>query len=310
MEKFCHLLIDGGHLIRRIAYTKQGQLQTSDKKPGGVAHGFFSSLIHLSRQYKGNARAYVAFDSGKSEYRVGIYPDYKCKRNDLSNPEYVGPDIHTAKMYIAAVLKIIGIPCFMSPGIEADDFIAALSFQYPTDTVIVSSDQDFFQLVTEEGGVTMLDPIKKVTYDVDKIVGDDYDRDRWLDQLILHKSIVGHSDEIPQICRGLGPKTALPIAKRLSYGCKLLDNRFSDEVMYNLDLLDRNISLYDLRESVSVLRDQISEVISKFIPSPYSGLELEKMVLTALSKWELESVSGNVHPLLSLRVREPIVPNF
>jgi len=299
------LLIDGGHLIRRIAFTPQGQLTTSNGDPSGLAHGFFSSLIYLSRQYAGNARAYVAFDSGVSKYRSDIYSDYKCKREDLTSPDYTGPDIHTAKKYIKAVLNIVGIPCFMVPGIEADDFIAALSYHFPEDTVVISSDQDFFQLVTD--GVTMFDPIRKVTYDVDKIVGDTYDRDCWVDQYILHKCIIGDKDEVPSLVKGLGYVRALPLAKMLSYGCLLpTENKYAIGLLENLENLDRNIQLFDLQESYRVLKDEIIAGINSFVPSKYSGLELEHGVHTALSKWELNSVSRNITHLVNLRSTKPI----
>lgn len=302
-------MIDGGHLIRRVAYTPQGQLTTSMGEPSGIAHGFFSSLIYLSKQYKGNARAYVAFDSGISKYRSDIYPRYKCDREDMTAPEYTGPDIRTAKKYIKAVLQIAGIPCFMSNGVEADDFIAALSFQFPDNSVIISSDQDFFQLVSD--GVTLFDPIRKVTYDVDKIVSDGgYDRSYWVDQYVLFKCITGDKDEVPSLVRGVGPTRALPISKMLCYGCDLSQNKYSAMVREELDNLDRNIQLFDLRVSFEILKDQLRSEIKNFFPPSDSGIMLERKLLTALSKWELDAVSKNVLALLNLRSVYPINVSF
>jgi len=303
-----HLLIDGGHLIRRVAYTAQGSLRTSSGEPSGIAHGFFSSLIYLSKLYKGNAKALVAFDSGKSEFRSKIYPDYKSQREDITSPDYTGPDIHTAKKYIFEVLNTAGIPCFMSPGIEADDFIAALSFLYPEDSVIISSDRDFLQLITET--VKMYDPIRKITYDLNSVVDGKYDRECWLDQLIFHISICGDKDEVPQVCKGLGYERALPFAKALSYGCPLPNNKYTDTVLNSLDDIERNISLFDLRVSTQELKEVLMREISSFSPPEKGGIELEMQVYSLLSKWELKSVSKNVRDLLSLRFKNKIVEKF
>lgn len=303
------MLIDGGHLIRRVAYTQQGQLTTARGEPSGIAHGFFSSLIYLSRQYKGNARAYVAFDSGISKYRSEIYPRYKCDREDLTSSDYTGPDIITAKRYIRAVLQIAGIPCFMTSGVEADDYIAALSFQFPDNSVIISSDQDFFQLVTN--GVTLYDPIRKVIYDRETIVNKGgFDQDHWVDQYIFFKCIIGDKDEVPSLVKGVGPTRALPIAKMLCYGCDLDESKYSVMVKEKLDDLDRNIKLFDLRVSFDYLKDQLREEIQNFLPPKDTGLLLERKLLTALSKWELDSVSRNASLLLSLRSVYPIIPSF
>jgi 5'-3' exonuclease len=304
-----NLLIDGGHLIRRIAYTPQGQLTTSKGEPSGLAHGFFSSLASLSREYSGNARAFVAFDSGKSKYRTDIYPDYKCDREDMTLPEYTGPDFGKAKRYIKTVLQIAGIPCFMSHGIEADDFIAALTYQFPQNSVIVSSDRDFFQLVTD--GVVMYDPIRRFTFNIDEIISDKYDRDCWVDQYILHSCIIGDKDEVPPLAKGLGKVRALPLAKMLSRGCKLPnDNIYSSVVMENFESLDRNVQLFDLSYSVDALRPILREVISSFVPVESRGIELERSLVIAFSKWDLKSVSGSANHILKLRSLEPIIPTF
>lgn len=294
-----HLLIDGGHLIRRIAHTDQGTVLTSKGHPSGLAHGFLNNLIYLSKQYADTAKAYVAFDSGKSQYRLAIYPDYKCKRVDMTSKEYVGPDITLAKNYIQAVLETAGIPCFMAPGIEADDFIAALSYLFPQNSVIISGDRDFFQLVTDE--VVLYDPIKRFTFNIEEIVGETYDRDNWKDQYILHKCIIGDKDEVPQVLKGLGFNKALPYAKLLSYGCHIPDDKYGLIIKENFNIIERNIELFDLRAAFEILKDKILEVINNFEPSSLRGLELEKALHTMLSKWELDVVSQNVSHLMALR---------
>lgn len=300
-----HLIVDGSHLIRRIAHTDQASMLTAKGYPSGLAHGFLNSLIYLSKQYAGNAKAYIAFDCGKSKYRTFIYHDYKCNRVDMVSKEYVGPDITLAKNYIKSVLDIAGIPCFMVPGIEADDFVAALSYLFPTNSVIISGDRDFFQLVTDD--VVLYDPIKKFTFRVDDIVGDIYDKDNWTDQYILHKSIIGDKDEVPQLLKGLGFNKALPLAKLLSYGCKLPEDKYGLVVKENLDIIDRNIQLFDLRVAYEVLKDQILCELSNFVPTTLRGVELEHYLLVMLSKWELDVVSQNVLNLVMLRSTVSII---
>jgi 5'-3' exonuclease len=299
-----NLLIDGSHLVRRIAHTDLGAVVTSKGYPSGLAHGFLNNLIYLSKVYAGNAKAYVVFDSGKSQYRLSVYSDYKCNRIDMSHKDYVGPDITLAKNYIQSVLQIAGIPCFMSYGIEADDLIAALSYQFPNNSVIISGDRDFFQLVTE--GVVLFDPIKKITFNIDKIATDIYDRDNWKDQYIFHKCIIGDKDEVPQVIKGLGFNKALPLAKLLSYGCQLPNDKYGLIIRENLAIIDRNIELFDLQLAYDLLKDQLLTIIKSFEPATLRGVELERALYFVLSKWELDIISQNIIHLIALRSIVPI----
>ncbi len=110
---------------------------------------------------------YIAaiFESGTKTLREQEYADYKANRTEM--PQDLGEQIP----YVRRVLEAMRIPILAYPGYEADDVIGTLSCRAAEQghqVVIVSSDKDMLQLVTDR--ISMLNPAKDDTwYDPAKV---------------------------------------------------------------------------------------------------------------------------------------------
>ena len=99
---------------------------------------------------------YIAavFEAGKT-FREEAYPEYKANRAEMP------PDLGDQIPYIRRLLEAQRVPILQFPGFEADDVIGAIAKQGcgECDVVIVSSDKDMLQLVTDR--IHMYNPVKE-----------------------------------------------------------------------------------------------------------------------------------------------------
>jgi DNA polymerase-1 len=125
---------------------------------------FNNMLRKLSKQYSPEYIAAV-FESGEPTHRVQEFAEYKANRAEMP------PDLGDQIPYVRRVLEAMRIPILEYRGFEADDVIGTLARraeQDGLDVVIVSSDKDMLQLVTER--ISMLNPAKDDEwYDAEKV---------------------------------------------------------------------------------------------------------------------------------------------
>ncbi|HEV3198207.1 MAG TPA: DNA polymerase, partial [Bryobacteraceae bacterium] len=125
---------------------------------------FNNMLRKLSKQFD---PPYVAavFESGEPTHRVQEFAEYKANRAETP------PDLLDQIPYVRRVLEAMRIPILEYGGFEADDVIgtlARLGEKAGYEVVIVSSDKDMLQLVTDR--ISMLNPAKDDTwYDPAKV---------------------------------------------------------------------------------------------------------------------------------------------
>ncbi len=115
---------------------------------------FNNMLRKLSREY---APAYIAavFESGAPTHRMEEFAEYKANRAEMP------PDLYDQIPYVRRVLEAMRIPILEYRGFEADDVIGTLARRVEsagTGVVIVSSDKDMLQLVSDR--ISMLNPAK------------------------------------------------------------------------------------------------------------------------------------------------------
>ena len=125
---------------------------------------FTNMLRKLSRTFEPTYMAAVFESLGKT-HREAEYAEYKANRSEM--PADLGEQIP----YVRRVIEALRIPIVEYEGFEADDVIGTLSrkaAESKCDVVIVSSDKDMLQLVTER--ISMLNPAKDDTwYDPGKV---------------------------------------------------------------------------------------------------------------------------------------------
>jgi DNA polymerase I len=125
---------------------------------------FTNMLRKLSKQHK---PAYLAaiYESSEPTHRSVEFADYKANR--VETP----PDLLEQIPYVRRLLDAMRIPVLDYPGFEADDVIGTLARRAEAagcEVVIVSSDKDMLQLVTDR--ISMLNPAKDDEwYDPEKV---------------------------------------------------------------------------------------------------------------------------------------------
>ena len=211
-DKKTLILIDGHALAFRSYFAlERTGMKTTDKVPTWAVFGFFKAVFDLlkNRTIKPDAIA-VAFDVGRQTFRVEHYQEYKANRETM-------PDTLRSQMgLICEGLQALNIPIYTKEGYEADDVIGTITkeaSQQGHKTLILTGDQDAFQLIDRDGLVSVLIPSKGelIEYDWEKVhekLG------VYPNQVVDYKALRGDtSDNIPGI-RGIGEKTAVKLLTR------------------------------------------------------------------------------------------------
>jgi DNA polymerase-1 len=121
----------------------------------------------LRKLGKAHSPEYIAavFESGAPTHRMAEFAEYKANRSEAP------PDLAEQLPYVRRILEAMRIPILEYSGFEADDVIgtiARLGEAAGLDVVIVSSDKDMMQLITDR--VSMIDPAKDdLVYDALKV---------------------------------------------------------------------------------------------------------------------------------------------
>jgi DNA polymerase-1 len=151
---------------------------------------------------------------------VEKYQEYKANREAM--PDTLRCQIGT----IVEGLHAFDIPIYTKEGFEADDVIGTISriaSESGNNTLILTGDQDSFQLIDKEGSVKVLIPTKGeiIEYDWNKV----YEKlGVYPNQIIDYKSLRGDtSDNIPGI-KGIGEKTAQKLLSRYPHLEELLED--------------------------------------------------------------------------------------
>ena len=216
------ILIDGHALAFRQYYAlERTNMKTSDGTPTWAVYGFFKAVFDLLKDdnLKADAIA-VAFDVSHHTFRTETYTEYK------SNREAMPDNMRVQMELIYEGLKAFNIPIYTKEGFEADDVIGTISkeaCELGNKVLILTGDQDAFQLVDKEGCVKVILPSKGelLEYNWDKI----YEKlGVYPNQVIDYKGLRGDvSDCIPGV-KGIGEKTAQKLLAK--YGT--LDNILAD----------------------------------------------------------------------------------
>ena len=203
------ILIDGHALAFREYYAlERTNMKTKDGTPTWAVYGFFKAIFDLLKNEKLAPDAIgVAFDISHHTFRTEKYTEYKANREAMPDPMRIQMGL------IYDGLKAFNIPIYTKEGFEADDVIGTISkraCELGHKVLILTGDQDSFQLVDKDGCVKVIIPSKGelVEYNWDKV----YEKlGVYPNQVIDYKALRGDtSDNIPGI-RGIGEKTAVKL---------------------------------------------------------------------------------------------------
>ena len=198
------VLIDGHALaFRQFFALERTAMKNSENQPTWAVYGFFKAIFDLLTKIKPDSIA-VTFDVSHHTFRTEMYEDYKANRESM--PDSLGTQLEL----ICQGLQAFDIPIYTRQGFEADDLIGTISARAKAlghTTLILTGDQDSFQLIDKEGLIKVLIPSKGelAEYTWTKV----YDKlGVYPNQVIDYKGLRGDtSDNIPGI-KGIGEKTA------------------------------------------------------------------------------------------------------
>jgi DNA polymerase I len=192
------LLVDGSSYLYR-AYHALPDLRSPDGFPTGAIHGMVAMLKRALLDIQPTLACCV-FDAKGKTFRDDWYADYKATRTPM--PEDLVKQIEP----IHEVIRLLGWPILMVPGIEADDAIGTLSCvgaKAEFDVVISTGDKDMAQLVNER--VTLINTMSMEKLDVAAVTAKfGVPPERIVDYLSLMGDAV---DNVPGVEK-VGPKTA------------------------------------------------------------------------------------------------------
>jgi DNA polymerase I len=212
-------LLDGAAVAYRsyFAFIKNPRM-TSQGLNTSAVFGFVNTLLMILEKQKPEYFA-IAFDTREPTFRHKMYKEYKANREEM--PE----DLAKSFPYIHKMVKALNVPVLVKPGYEADDLIGTLvtrAKKEKLDSVIVSGDKDFMQLIGPE--VKMFKP----KWPDDWMMADEKDVMEKFgvkpEQVIDVLALMGDaSDNVPGV-PGIGEKTATTLIQE--YGT--LDNLFKN----------------------------------------------------------------------------------
>lgn len=157
----------------------------------------------------------MAWDGGRDERRTSVYPEYKRHKKPPTDAEKKERRAVFEQMdELRPIISGLGIEQCKAAGREGDDTIFTILSHFATEgeRIVISTDQDMFQLFYHFHGVQVFNPIKKQMIDADWV---EQLLDIPITQFVMYKALVGDGgDNIPGI-HGVGPKKANLLIKFL-----------------------------------------------------------------------------------------------
>ena len=193
------LLVDGSSYLYR-AFHAMPDLRNAQGFPTGAIQGMVNMMRRARTELDADHIACV-FDAKGKTFRDEMYPEYKANRSSM--PEDLALQIEA----IHQVVRAMGWPVLVVPGIEADDVIGTLAKQAKAsdwNVLISTGDKDLAQLV--EPGISLINTMTEERLDSAGVLNKfGVPPERIVDYL----SIMGDSvDNVPGVPKA-GPKTAV-----------------------------------------------------------------------------------------------------
>jgi len=285
------ILVDGSSFLFR-AYHAVPPLTNAKGEPTNAIYGVTNMLRKLIADYHSDYIT-VVFDAPGKTFRNELYDQYKAHRPPMPD------DLRVQIAPLHNLLRAMGLPLIIEPGVEADDVLGALAQhaeQQGYDVIISTGDKDMAQLVNEH--IILENTMSNTRMDIQGVFDKFGVRP---DQIIDYLALIGDTvDNIPGVPK-VGPKTT---AKWLEHYQSLenliahadeITGKIGENLRASLDYLPLSKQLttikcdLDLPYSIEDLKQQ-----------PMDKAEL-KNLLTELgfSSW-LKTLDASTAPVLSV----------
>ena len=245
------VLVDGNNLLFRSYYATAYSGNIMCNKDGFPTNGIYGFVNMINKIIAEEKPEYmmVAFDIGKT-FRHEKYADYKGGRN--ATPEDLKIQFPVAKK----ILTAMGIKYLECDGYEADDIIGTISMWCEKDddyeALIVSSDKDLLQLISDETTVKLLKTKDYIWMDKKTFI-DTYGFDPI--HMIDLKALMGDSsDNIPGV-KGIGEKGAIKLVSEYQTLDNIYDNINNIKGATQTKLIEGHESAYYSKDLVTIYRE-------------------------------------------------------
>jgi 5'-3' exonuclease len=229
------LIIDLNHLAHRN-WSTTSQLANSYGEATGAIFGCLKSLMMLSDLF--HPQQIITCRDTPNPFRTAVYPPYKANRVDSNRTveELNERQIFNRQLdALEEILGNLGIPTLKEEELEADDIAALVAHRipFPGETILVSGDKDFIQLVGR--AVHLFSPMIPARGKLVRREGPEYDGPerafwvkmrecgprtfiKWVEKLpegiplerwLLYRLLVGDGSDNLAGVNGIGPAAAL-----------------------------------------------------------------------------------------------------
>ena len=245
------VLVDGNNLLFRSYYATAYTGNVMRNKEGFPTNGVYGFVNMINKIISEEKPEYmmVAFDIGKT-FRHEKYERYKDGRRET--PDDLKVQFPVAKK----ILTAMGIKYLECAGYEADDIIGTISMWCEKDpeyeALIVSSDKDLLQLISDETVVKLLKTKDYVWMDK-KTFNDTYGFDPI--HMIDLKALMGDSsDNIPGV-KGIGEKGAIKLVSEYKTIDNIYENIDKIKGATQIKLIDGKEDAYYSKDLVTIYRE-------------------------------------------------------
>lgn len=235
-------------------------------------------------------RFYLVFDGGRDAERMGLYPDYKKRKGELTEVEKRERDMFFDQLHrLREVTRALGIIQYRCKGREADDIIYSLLGD--TESIIVSTDKDFYQLL-EKDNVSIYNPVTKGIINA-KTVEEKYGIP--IRYFVDHKALTGDpSDNLPGV-KNIGDKGAEWLINNvfdLAVGIKEANKRQQRMVNLLYDNMDTFSLMRELIRLKRIEREELKE--GRMEDRPETIEELQERAIAICEKYGFEQHQRNI----------------
>ena len=267
------VLVDGNNLLFRSYYATAYTGNIMRNKEGFPTNGLYGFVNMINKIIHEENPEYmmVAFDIGKT-FRHEQYDEYKGGRKET--PDDLKVQFPVAKK----ILTAMGIKYLECVGYEADDIIGTISLWCDKDpeyeALIVSSDKDLLQLISDETKVKLLKTKDYIMMDKNTFI-ETYGFEPI--KMIDLKSLMGDaSDNIPGV-KGIGEKGAIKLLCQYGSLDGIYDNIDKISGATKIKLEDGKKDAYYSKELVTIYRDVPLDDIT-FDDLKYKGENADELI--------------------------------
>jgi DNA polymerase I len=297
-------LVDGSSYIFRAYHALPPLSRKSDGLQVNAVLGFCNMLWKLLRDMPpDNQPTHLAiiFDKSEVTFRNKLYPDYKAHRPPAPD------DLIPQFPLIREAVRAFDLPCLEQGGFEADDLIATYAREAGergATAIIVSSDKDLMQLVTDK--VTMFDTMKDRRIGIAEVI------EKFgvpPEKVVEVQALAGDStDNVPGV-PGIGIKTAAQLI--VEYGDletllarageikqpkrreALIENAEKARISRKLVLLDDKVKLDVPLDELAVHEPDARKLIAFLKAMEFSTLTRRVAEYSQIDPSDVEADAGN-----------------